>query len=526
MYHKHFQTRKTSQGQVIPGREKDMVPNKAGGFGFQVDDWTRLHRFLVLGAEGGTYYASEQNLTIENAQAVLRCIQKNGPVVVEHVRQISSSGRAPKNDPALFVLAMCAGMGDPATKREALKALPDVARIGTHLFTFLEYVQAFRGWGRALRNAIAEWYNSKDPEKLAYQVVKYQQRGGWSNRDALRLAHPTPASETHNAIYRWVTQKERTAEVPQIINGFIEAQTAEHEEEVAAAIREYDLPREAVPTWALKSKKVWEALLDKGMPMTALIRNLGNMTKMDVLKPMSDYTKLVVEELKNEEKILRSRVHPLTILQALTTYSSGRGFRGSGAWTPITAITDALDSAFYTAFGNVEPTNKRLVFGIDVSASMGWDTIGGSCMTAAQAAGALALVTANVESQYQMMAFSHVFKPLNISPRMRLDSAMKVVQDRNFGRTDCALPMMWALNKKVEADAFVVITDNETWFGQIHPYQALNEYRRKSGIPAKLAVVAMTASDVSIADPNDAGMLDLVGWDTATPNVLSDFIRE
>jgi 60 kDa SS-A/Ro ribonucleoprotein len=29
----------------------------------------------------------------------------------------------------------------------------------------------------------------------------------------------------------------------------------------------------------------------------------------------------------------------------------------------------------------------------------------------------------------------------------------------------------------------------------------------------------------SIADPNDAGMLDIVGFDTAAPQVLADFVK-
>ena len=56
------------------------------------------------------------------------------------------------------------------------------------------------------------------------------------------------------------------------------------------------------------------------------------------------------------------------------------------------------------------------------------------------------------------------------------------------------------------------------------PVQALQEYRRKLGIPAKLVVVGMTANGFSIADPNDGGMLDVVGFDAATPQLISDFI--
>ena len=48
-------------------------PKSPGGYAWAVDDWTRLDRFLVLGSEGGSYYATERALTAENASAVLRC---------------------------------------------------------------------------------------------------------------------------------------------------------------------------------------------------------------------------------------------------------------------------------------------------------------------------------------------------------------------------------------------------------------------------------------------------------------------
>jgi 60 kDa SS-A/Ro ribonucleoprotein len=37
--------------------------------------------------------------------------------------------------------------------------------------------------------------------------------------------------------------------------------------------------------------------------------------------------------------------------------------------------------------------------------------------------------------------------------------------------------------------------------------------------------VGMTSTGFSIADPNDAGMLDVVGFDAATPAVIGDFAR-
>jgi 60 kDa SS-A/Ro ribonucleoprotein len=144
----------------------------------------------VLGAEGGSYYASEQDLAVENARAVQRCITQDGGRTVQRIVEISEVGRAPKNDPAIFALAMAASMGSAATRATALAALPRVCRVGTHLFQFAENIQAFRGWGRALRRAVGAWYAAMEPRELAYQLSKYQQRNGWSHRDLLRLTHP------------------------------------------------------------------------------------------------------------------------------------------------------------------------------------------------------------------------------------------------------------------------------------------------------------------------------------------------
>jgi 60 kDa SS-A/Ro ribonucleoprotein len=45
------------------------------------------------------------------------------------------------------------------------------------------------------------------------------------------------------------------------------------------------------------------------------------------------------------------------------------------------------------------------------------------------------------------------------------------------------------------------------------------------GIAAKLIVVGMLSNGFTIADPNDGGMMDVVGFDTATPQVMNDFVR-
>jgi 60 kDa SS-A/Ro ribonucleoprotein len=152
-------------------------------------------------------------------------------------------------------------------------------------------------------------------------------------------------------------------------------------------------------------------------------------------------------------------------------------------------------------------------------------------------------VTAATESQYEAVGFfagkagfkkrrrqawsgyTDGLTPLAISPRQRLDDAVKTVSDLPFGGTDCALPMLYAQAHKREIDTFVIYTDSETWAGDVHPVQALRDYRHATGIDARLVVVGMVSNGFSIADPADPGMLDVVGFDTATPQLISDFAR-
>lgn len=540
---KHFALRRratvTPQGAPIPGTGQ--VPNSAGGFAWAVDRWARLDRFLVLGSDGGTFYTGERALTVENAGAVAECIAEDGARVVRRTVQVSEAGRAPRNDPALFVLAMAAGMGDDATRAAALDALPRVARTGTHLLHWLRYVQAFRGWGRGVRRAVGRWYTARPARELAYQLLKYPQRDGWAHRDALRLAHPRPADDEQRALLRRAVTGDVGTDAPDTEAVRLARAVAELHGQVAepgraaALVRAHRLTREMLPTQLLTQPAVWEALLEE-MPLTALVRNLATLTRVGVLAPGSQASHAIASRIADAGALRRARVHPVQVLAALRTYARGRGVRGTQSWAPVAEVVDALDAAFYLAFGAVEPSGKRTMLALDVSGSMTAPVHGLDFVSCREAAAAMALVTAATEpsffaaftaGNYPSMhpGFPSGITVLPVSPRERLDDVMARTAALRFGGTDCALPMLEARRRRWEVDVFVIYTDNETWAGSVHPAEALRQYREASGIAAKLVVVAMASNGFSIADPDDAGMLDVVGFDAATPAVIADFAR-
>lgn len=526
-YAQYTRRRTATQRDQLPGE----VPNSAGGFVFQIDCWGRLDRFLILGAEGGTYYSSEQKLTKENVGVIEECVRTDYRRTVDTIVQIVTSGRAPRPTAAIFALTYLAGYQALEVRQKALSALNEVCKTGTHLFQFLADIEEFRGWGRGLRRAVSNWYLSKDPRTLAYQITKYQQRGGESHRDALRRAHPATSDVSMNTVLRYAVGKQ---EVPpewltsehgheRLLAAVEAAKKATTKQQIVKLIEDHALVRECIPSQWLNEPDVWSALLEK-MPMMAMIRNLGKMSAIELVKPMSASSMIVRARLTDVELIKRSGVHPYAILLANATYGQGHGFRGKLRWTVDPDVLDALDDAFYLAFENIKPTGKRWLLGIDVSGSMSCSFSNGP-LTAAKAAAAMAMATFRSEQQCYAHGFAGVFKDLGLTRTMLLRDVLQRTNERNFGRTDCALPMIWAAAHQIPVDTFVVYTDNETWCGDVKPNHALQRYRDKMGIPSKLAVVGIAATGFSIADPNDAGMMDFVGFDASAPAVLADFAR-
>ncbi len=543
-YSQHIATPKRApQNEPIPF--SGQVANNGGGYSWEVDNWKQLDRFLLLGSESGTHYVSEKKLTQENAKSVIDCIKNDGIRTINRTIEISKDGRAAKNDPAIFVLALATVFGNEETKQLVYNNLSKVCRISTHLFHFAQYVDDMRGWGSGLRKAIARWYTNQSEKDLAYQIVKYVQRDGWSHRDLLRLSHPSNASLGHSAIFRYVTggidslgernitrkvnKKEISdkypnisAHLPEMIKVVDSLSDKSDLKYIITCIEDYNLPHEVIPTDFKNKPEIWESILNQKMPLGAMVRNLANMTRIGTLAPFNSNTKKVIETLGDIEQLKKSRLHPIALLNAQKTYASGVGQRGT-TWKPISQIVDALNDALYNSFKLVAPTNKSFLLALDVSTSMTWNKCGGTNITPREGAAAMALVTANAEKNYHILGFSHELVDLGFSCKTRLDDAMKIMNGTKMGATNCSLPMQWALKNKVNVDVFCIYTDSETNFGEIHPAQALKQYRNEVNPNAKLIVIGMEANKFSIADPKDSGMLDLVGFDTNTPSIISEF---
>ena len=355
-----------------------------------------------------------------------------------------------------------------------------------------------------------------------------------------RLSHPKPKSDGVGAIIKYVVKdlkaaeeqylKEDSSEEVKKLFKFLNSvekvtkATASDTSEVVQLIKENNLVREHIPTHLLNECDIWMALLDK-MPLMALIRNLGKMSSLGLLKEGLSGTKLVVEKLDDAESLKHARIHPFNVLVALNTYKQGTGEKGNLEWPVCNEIVAALDRAFYSCFKFIRMTRLRYLLALDVSGSMQTPILGSQSITCAMGSAAMAMVTLKTEAYFEVVAFTDVLKQVNLHQNMRLEEVERELSKFKFGATDCALPMVWAEQQEKKFDVFIVYTDSETWFREIHPSEALKQYRKSSGIPdAKLIVVGMAANNFTIADPEDAGMFDIAGFDSAAPEAMRNFV--
>ena len=294
-----------------------------------------------------------------------------------------------------------------------------------------------------------------------------------------------------------------------------------------ALIRSGRLVREHVPTTLFGSKEIWLTLLET-MPLEALLRNLGKLTQIGVA---AEKHREIVVRLTNQTEVLKARIHPIKVLVASKVYTNGCGDSGSLTWTPNAYIGVALTDLFRISYGAVTPTGKRIMLGIDVSGSMSTPVLGSKVLTCRDASIAMALLYIETEKNVSAVAFSDTLTDLIAPSRfqlrrgMTLQQALTATNGMNFSSTDCVLPIQHAIKHNLQIDAFVVITDCETYAPNEHPQNALIRYRELTGIQAKLIVLGMTGNCFTIVDPTDRNTLNLAGFDTSTPEIASMFMR-
>jgi 60 kDa SS-A/Ro ribonucleoprotein len=523
------------QNQVIPGREKDMTLNHSGAYVFELDCWKRLNRFLILGVDSPTMYQSEKELVMENYACVLECLNQDPMKTIAMINSVSKEHRAPKNESALFAMILATAHKDATVRQAAYRSLSEIIRYGTDLLYVMNVWKKLRKSSMGFRKAITRYYENlgKDPERLAKDLLRFKNRNEWKQTDVIRMIRWDGGNETNQSILKYIFKGEsdfrESGKIPKIILGEIAIKEAGDDVKLASGIiEEFGLPRELVPTHFHTQPEIWKSMLPN-LKYVALMRNLNHLTRLGVITndARNADTQYVINTLTNEDEIKRAKVHPLNLLVTMLTYAKGRGVRGDTTWTPIPAVTNALHDALLKSYRYTDKLNINVKIAIDSSGSMFWDSsMTKSGLYAGETAMAMAAWLVKQEDFVSVEFFSNGTVPTGINKSTSIFEMIKLIRESGHGGTNCAAPIIDAINKRQNVDLFCVFTDNETnGYHAGHASEYLKKYRAMFNKDAKMVVVGMTATDCSIADPNDPGMLDVAGFDASLPQIIEAFVK-
>jgi 60 kDa SS-A/Ro ribonucleoprotein len=516
-------TEVSPQTQPIPGRETEMLQGRSGGFMFNAGTWKMLRRCLLIGTAKSTYYAGKQELT-EDFVAVVRLAIAENPQRVAKEILYASDGRAINNSAPILALVLLSMGEAPEAKKTFGEIFPQVVRTGSHFYEWLNYTKSMRGFGKVVREAGKNWFLREDVKGLAYQLLKYQQRYDFSNRDALRLFHVKPPTVEHQQLFEWVVKgwEVLPAEIPcaALAQIWWYEWLKRNPQQTHEAIAQGHLTHEIAAPVGKMDKSAWQLLFQE-MPIGALLRNLGSLTQIGVLTP-DEHPNIerVQAVLNNKEHLRKGRIHPIDILKALKTYQSGgRLGRTQKTWKPVRRIVSILEKAVELSFDVVQPTGKVFMHAIDVSGSMS-SPIADMGLTCCEVATAMALVTAKAEKNYMIRGFATDFRDLGITAKDSFSSAVRKASNQNFGGTDASVAYDWMIKHKFKADVVCFWTDSESWAGQKHPSQALTQYRQKVNSQIKAVYITLAPYRITLVDPNDNQSYDIGGFDPGVPQMI------
>ena len=520
-------TERKNSGQYAPakGYEDQMVQNHEGAYSFKVDDLMRLRRWLLLGSEGGSFYQTEEELTLENVQTLEKFIEENSKEVLKVVEEHVDNRWYIRPYYCMFAAVLLTSDRNREVKNDAYRILNKLATTPFNLFRLLNYFKQTRGFGHSVRKFVQGWYLSKDKHTLYYQTLKYRSRDGWTHRDALLQGHVKPFTDWQQELFHFLAElakgKAKLTDVPPNDNFAIGLKklyelpenfwTGRSFSEVIDIVTKYRLTWDVIPTEYLNSKELWRELYKNNLvPAQATLRQLPRLAALGV---PSDLYIPVLEE--NADKFSFYEV-----LRAYGVYRTGKSRNIS--FTPIGKVEHSLKRILSSKFDNDSEVKLNvesgIVIGVDVSASMTWHH-GDIGLTPANLAQIFGSYLARVLPKAKYVEFDTDIR--RTSPHKTFDDALNA--RANGGGTDTSLPFRYAASNGYY-DAVVILTDSETWAGQEHAIEIIDRDLIPRNERFKAVNVPFESNPYSTL-PNDPRFLEVVGPVPELDKIILEFLK-
>lgn len=391
----------------------------------------------------------------------------------------------------------------------------------------LDFVQIVRskqirpGLGRMIKEEINRWLNGISE----YHVIKYGSNAGakLSLRDVLRLTHPQPGDEQRDAIFLYLTDRqkwrdtygERVPELLPQIHAIEVLKRAEDPAEIRALIERGRLPYEVV-TGAIKpDQQTWEFLM-RQMPYFALLRHLNTLQRAGVLAGAETAT-YVTERLTNPEALRKAKILP---------------FRLHAAWVAFEPANDeerrikrALEQALEQTFVNLPTLPGVVAIAPDVSGSMSGSIHHPSKVRYIDVAAIFAGAMLKASTNALVLPFETGVVDVDLKPALPLMEIVAKLAAIGGGGTAVSAPISKLLKERTAVDVFIGITDNVEWARDTYGGEGFlptwRRYRQEIAPNAQAFLITIAPYPHAVAPPEEPGVHYVYGWADHVPGYIA-----
>ena len=187
--------------------------NAAGGKAYQLSDMHALAQYACTGVFNNSFYIGATS----QLQTVLKLCQRVKPIDIARIAAYARTAGHMKDMPA-FLTAYLFSLED---KTAFTLAFPHCINNIGQLRNFVQIVRSGvtgrKSLGSAGKRAIANMLNNMPAQKIFWQAIGTKP----SLADVIKLSHPRPVSEKHDALFGYLLGKDHNHNaLPEVVKQF------------------------------------------------------------------------------------------------------------------------------------------------------------------------------------------------------------------------------------------------------------------------------------------------------------------
>ncbi len=486
--------------------------NAAGGLAYSMSPRQALAQYAATGCLNTTFYAGAD----EQLATIIELAAKVEPEFIARVALYARSKSHMKDTPALLVAIL--SVRSPGLMAEVFDRVIDSPRM---LRTFVQIMRSGavgrKSLGTLPKRLVLQWLASRSDE----QVFRASVGIAPSLADIIRMVHPSPATPAREALLGYLVGKPyAAASLPDVVIAF---------ETFKTMLRTYpraelpDVPMEMLTSLPL-TKAHWTALARKSSWQT-LRMNLNAFARHAVFLDEPEVTAELAAKLRDPRAIARARVFPYQLLAAS---------KNVGNAVPP-EIREALQDAMEIALNNVPAVNGKVWVFPDVSGSMQSPVTGhrdgaSSNIRCIDVAALVAAAIVRRNPRAGVLPFSDsvvdVIPPLN--PRDSVTTNAQRLASLPSGGTNCAAPLEFLNQRKLNGDLLIFVSDNESWMNSLGTHgRSTAMFAQwqlfKSRNPRAKLVCLDVQPNLTTQAPERQDVLNVGGFADSVFNVIAEF---